>query len=72
MSYEPATYTIRAAPDMAGQRSSTCRSKVRYASNIHAAAAAGRASRHTDKALRFYRCPQCRGWHLTSKPLRSL
>lgn len=44
-----------------------CPEKVKYATRGAAIGAAVRASRKRGTALRFYRCPLCRKWHLTSQ-----
>lgn len=45
-----------------------CTSKIRHATEAKALAAAARAAakRHV-KGLHVYRCPNCNGWHLTSR-----
>lgn len=42
--------------------------KVRYTSERTAIRKAIASSRHAGLALRVYRCPDCKGWHLTKKP----
>jgi hypothetical protein len=42
--------------------------KVRYTNERTAIRKAILSSRHAALALRVYRCPGCKGWHLTKKP----
>lgn len=46
--------------------------KFRYRDRIAALLALGRIDNVDPgrRESRVYRCPQCRGWHLTSKPKR--
>lgn len=44
-----------------------CDRKTRYPTAEHAAVAASKALRRRPGALRYYECPWCGGWHLTSK-----
>ena len=45
-----------------------CLSKDRYALQQSAEHAIPRRQAKTGKVLRFYQCPYCGGYHLTSKP----
>lgn len=47
-----------------------CRDKTRHATQGKALVAAVRAARRGDR-LRVYRCPICKGWHLTSQEKRA-
>jgi hypothetical protein len=47
-----------------------CERKVRHSTEAKALIAAARcAGRRSAKGLRVYRCPDCKGWHITHKPL---
>lgn len=43
-----------------------CASKKRYATKADAIWAIGRCEAHGTRGLTCYRCPYCKGWHLTS------
>lgn len=47
-----------------------CASKNRYAAKGEAEAALLACAEHGRHGLRIYRCPYCKGWHLTSHPQR--
>ena len=50
----------------------SCMRKTRYATKTEAIAVATRALQRPDRTttyLRYYHCPHCKGFHLTSKPL---
>jgi hypothetical protein len=44
-----------------------CHAKVRHASERMANNSAERNQHRTPKRLRSYRCPHCKGWHLTTR-----
>lgn len=54
-------------PDQTRQR--MCASKVRYATQGKALGVAQNAAKRTT-FLRVYRCPMCKGWHLTHRPAK--
>lgn len=43
-----------------------CKSKVRYESDMRAAASAGRVAFHHKRVMRVYECPICEGFHLAT------
>lgn len=45
-----------------------CASKNRYATRAEALDAIAACAEHGRRGLSAYRCPYCRGWHLTSHP----
>ena len=45
-----------------------CLSKQRYATRQEAEEIAALCAQHGTYGLEVYRCPYCRGWHLTSHP----
>lgn len=45
-----------------------CEKKNHYASAAEAEDAIRACERYGTHGLHSYRCPHCRGWHLTSKP----
>lgn len=47
-----------------------CASKNRYVTKGEAEAALLACAEHGRSGLRIYRCPYCKGWHLTSHPQR--
>lgn len=47
-----------------------CKGKVRYGTRERAVKAATRYSRIGIGYSRIYECPACKGFHLTTKPLR--
>lgn len=47
-----------------------CASKNRYATKGEAEAALLACAEHGRRGLHIYRCPYCKGWHLTSHPQR--
>ena len=47
-------------------RRKACESKNRYACESDAQAAIRSCAAHGTSGLRAYRCPYCKGWHLTS------
>ena len=60
-----------AAEREAALRNKACLSKNRYASKSEAEEAIASCAAHGTRNLHCYRCTYCKGWHLTSKPLRS-
>lgn len=52
----------------AAHRQKACESKNRYDSRSEAEAVAAECTAHGAPALEVYRCPYCKGWHLTSHP----
>lgn len=54
----------------AALRDKACESKNRYATQWEAQAAIDACAEHGKTGLHSYRCPYCKGWHLTSKPPR--
>ncbi len=59
--------------DLEGRREATrrhkaCGSKARYATRDEARDAIAACEAHGTRGLSCYRCPYCRGWHLTSHP----
>ena len=55
----------------AALRDKACESKNRYPSRYEAEQAIASCAAHGKKGLHTYRCPYCKGWHLTSKPKRT-
>ena len=53
-------------------RISMCLCKDRYALQQSAESAIPRRETKTGKVLRWYTCPYCGGYHLTSKPVESM
>lgn len=49
-------------------RQKACESKNRYASRAEAEENLAWCEAHGKRGLQVYRCPYCRGWHLTSHP----
>ena len=45
-----------------------CGSKVRYPVRLGALIALSNTARAGRDEQRVYRCPHCKGWHLTSQP----
>ena len=45
-----------------------CLSKQRYETRAEAEETAQLCAQHGTYGLEVYRCPYCRGWHLTSHP----
>ena len=45
-----------------------CQGKMRFATDMQAAAAAGMKGAKYGKLFRWYRCGVCLGYHLTTKP----
>ena len=54
----------------AALRNKACESKNRYSSQSEARLAIASCAEHGTTGLHAYRCPYCKGWHLTSKPPR--
>lgn len=52
----------------AARRWSACEKKSRYATRGEAEAALAKCEEHGARGLKVYRCPYCKGWHLTSHP----
>lgn len=52
----------------AALRKKACESKNRYAFRSEAEDAIAACAAHGTYGLHAYRCPYCKGWHLTSKP----
>ena len=52
----------------AATRRRACESKNRYATRADAEEAIASCAAHGTRGLSAYRCPRCRGWHLTSHP----
>ena len=52
-------------------RYKACESKNRYSCRDDAEEAIRLCTEHGTTGLHSYRCPHCKGWHLTSKPQRS-
>lgn len=50
------------------RRKKGCESKQRYATYADAQEAIDKCAEHGTTGLSSYRCPYCRGWHLTSHP----
>ena len=61
----------RARQHEAALRRKACESKNRYACESDARAAIQSCADHGTTGLHAYRCPYCKGWPLTSKPMRS-
>ncbi|MGI6590902.1 MAG: hypothetical protein ACOX1O_04725 [Eggerthellaceae bacterium] len=53
------------------RREKACTSKNRYDSLEEARATIAWCADHGRRGLQAYRCPYCKGWHLTSHPHRS-
>lgn len=51
----------------AALRKKACERKQRYASLEDAQEALAACEAHGTRGLHIYRCPYCRGWHLTHK-----
>lgn len=49
------------------QSEKMCLSKVRYSAKIDAALAAIKFGPKAQRNLYFYKCPRCKGFHLTKK-----
>lgn len=49
-------------------RQKACESKNRYVSHDEAMGALRWSEAHGAPHLQIYRCPYCKGWHLTSHP----
>lgn len=49
-----------------------CRNKVRYQNYPQAQAALNRINprKKSGKPIRYYKCPHCKGYHLTKTPLK--
>jgi len=60
----------RAREREAALRRKACESKNRYACESDAQVAIRSCAEHGTTGLHAYRCPYCKGWHLTSKPVR--
>nr|AHF25152.1 hypothetical protein [uncultured bacterium Contig1772] len=65
----------RRADDMSAKkeaalRDKACESKNRYPTRYDAQEAIDACAAHGKTGLHSYRCPYCKGWHLTSKPPR--
>lgn len=54
----------------AALRKKACESKNRYVSRAEAEDAIRSCASYGTTGLHCYRCEYCRGWHLTSKPMR--
>lgn len=52
----------------AALREKACESKNRYVSRYDAQQAIDACAAHGTTGLHYYRCPYCKGWHLTSHP----
>lgn len=52
----------------ASLRKKACESKNRYATQAEAKDAIASCAAYGRTGLHSYRCPYCRGWHLTSHP----
>jgi len=52
----------------AAQRVKACESKNRYASRAEAQENLAWCEARGTRGLSIYRCPYCKGWHLTSHP----
>ena len=52
----------------AARRLKSCESKNRYATKGEAELAIASCAAYGTKGLKSYRCPYCKGWHLTSHP----
>ena len=52
----------------AGYRAKSCESKNRYATRAEAQDAIATCAAYGRTGLSSYRCPYCKGWHLTSHP----
>ncbi len=52
----------------AARRYRACESKNRYATRGEALEAIAECERWGRRGLSCYRCPHCKGWHLTSHP----
>ena len=48
----------------------TCASKRRYWSEVDALIVANKRTSKGSGKLRVYRCPTCKGWHLSGKKYR--
>lgn len=55
---------------MSGQPNNGCYGKRRYKDNIAALLALSSTNRAGRPERRAYRCPVCRGYHLTRQPAR--
>lgn len=53
-------------------RYKACESKKRYTCRGDAEEAIRLCAEHGTTGLHSYRCPHCKGWHLTSKPMRDM
>jgi len=62
--------SVRAQEREAALRRKACESKNRYTCESDAQAAIHACAAHGTTGLHTYRCPYCKGWHLTSKPVR--
>ncbi len=51
----------------AALHSKSCASKKRYACENDAKTAIASCAEHGKRGLHCYRCPYCKGWHLTSR-----
>jgi hypothetical protein len=51
-------------------RTRMCHGKVRYGTENAAIRATIECSRKWGKPMRYYRCPICRKWHITSEVVR--
>lgn len=51
----------------AALRWKACERKNRYATRAEAEAAIAACARYGTSGLHCYKCPHCKGWHLTSK-----
>lgn len=61
---------MTAAPALTACRSHAGRPKVGYRFGRRLLRAARLTSRETGMATRWYRCPDCGWWHLTTRPGR--
>lgn len=52
----------------AARRNKACESKRRYVTHGEAQDAIASCAAHGRRGLSAYRCPYCKGWHLTSHP----
>ena len=44
-----------------------CLGKKRFKDRAQAKRSVGNIKRNTTDQMRYYRCPHCKGWHLSSK-----